>query len=95
MVNIMKRLGRIESLSVKLNWAIGELLAWMKRTFAKRPQLSPPSIINRAERRRRYNNYRKLTTGRLKFMYPLLLRPERRLIAQQAAYCYFRNLGSK
>ena len=92
-MNIMKRLEKIETLSAKLNRVIGKLSAWMQKLFAKHPELTPPSLMNRAERRRRYNNYRKLTTGRLKFMYPLLLRPERRLIAQQAAYCYFRNLA--
>ena len=92
-MNIMKRLEKIETLSAKLNRVIGKLSAWMQKLFAKHPELPPPSLMNRAERRRRYNNYRKLTTGRLKFMYPLLLRPERRLIAQQAAYCYFRNLA--
>ena len=94
MVNIMKRLGRIETLSTKLNRAISELLAWMKKSFAKSPELAPPSIINRSERRRRYNNYRKLATARSKYKYPSLLRSERRLIAQQAAHRYFRSLAN-
>ena len=92
-MNIMKRLERIETLSVRLKQLIGELSDWMKKMFAKHPELTPPSIMNRAERRRQYNNYRKIATRRIKTKYPSLFRPERRLIAKQAAHRYFRNLA--
>lgn len=92
-MNIMKRLEKIETLSAKLNRVIGKLSAWMQKLFAKHPELTPPSLMNRAERRRRYNNWRKIATRRLKSKHPSLLRPERRLIAQQAAYRYFRSLA--